>query len=287
MKNYFKYLVSLVVIFIITTNASNARCIVIQAQNQNNLPTQEVDRLQKIKEKGLIVIASTGDEPFVFEDKKTGEITGITGEILQEVAKRLDINKIEMKKYQFPELLKQLDINPEIDLIADRIYATPERRKNYNFSNYLYKEYPTIVTNKYSKIAFQENLVDAVVGCVANTVFEDTLVKVKKDGKIKDYKTFDNTTDLMKAVSTGIIDAALDGNIIYKYLGAKDPNTQLKLIELNEVFIVQRPGGVAFALRKGDKALLDAINDKIDDMKIDGTLYAILNKYGLDSKYYL
>ena len=284
MKNYFKFLVTLVFILNLTTNVS---CITIQVQNENKIPTQEVDRLQKIKENGQIVVASIGDEPFIFEDKDTGQITGITGDILQEVMKRLGIPKIEMKRYPFSQLLNQLNINPEIDLVADRLYSTPERRKIYDFSNYLYKEYPAIVTTKYSKIVFKENLVDAVVGAVGKTVFEDTLSKMKKEGKIKDYITFDNDTDLMKAVSTGKIDAALDGGIIAKYLAAKDPKNALRLIELDGDLTEQRAGGVAFALRKSDKALLDAINDKIDDMKIDGTLYAILNKYGLNSKYYI
>lgn len=284
MKNYFKFLVTLVFILNLTTNVS---CITIQVQNENKIPTQEIDRLQKIKENGQIVVASIGDEPFIFEDKDTGQITGITGDILQEVMKRLGIPKIEMKRYPFSQLLNQLNINPEIDLVADRLYSTPERRKIYDFSNYLYKEYPAIVTTKYSKIVFKENLVDAVVGAVGKTVFEDTLSKMKKEGKIKDYITFDNDTDLMKAVSTGKVDAALDGGIIAKYLAAKDPENALRLIELDGDLTEQRAGGVAFALRKSDKALLDAINDKIDDMKIDGTLYAILNKYGLNSKYYI
>jgi len=284
LKNNFKFLVPLVVILNLATNVS---CTSIQVPNENKIQTQEVDRLQKIKEKGEIVVASALDEPFVFVDNATGEITGITGDILKEVMRRLGIPKIEIKKYPFSTLRNQLDINPEIDLVADRMYSTPERRKLYAFSNYLYKEYNAIITPKYSKIAFKENLVDAVVGAVGNTIFEDTLIKMKKEGKIKDYITFDNVTDLMKAVSKGKIDAVLDGSIVAKYFVAKDPQIQLRPIELKEGLTEQRAGGVAFALRKGDRALLDAINDKIDDMKIDGTLYAILNKYGLDSNYYL
>lgn len=284
MKNYFKFLVTLVFMFNLTTNV---RCITIQVPKENKIPTQEVDRLQAIKEKGVVVVASTEDEPFIFEDKNTGQITGISGDILQEVMKRLEIPKIEIKKYPFSKLLNQLNINPEIDFVADRTYSTPERRKIYAFSNYLYKEYPNLVTTKYSKIIFEEDLVNAVVGAVGSTVFEDTLSNMKKEGKIKDYKTFDNDTDLMQAASTGKIDAALAGSIIAKYLVAQYPNIQLKPIGLESNTTAQRAGGSAFAFRKSDRTLLDAINDKIDDMKIDGTLYAILNKYGLDSKYYL
>ena len=284
MKNYLKFLVTLVFMLNLTTNVS---CITIRVPNENKTQTQEVDRLQNIKDKGVVVVASTGDEPFIFENKNTGQITGISGDILQEVMKRLEIPKIEIQKYPFPKLLNQLNINPEIDFVADRTYSTPERRKIYAFSNYLYKEYPNLVTTKYSKIVFEEDLVDAVVGVVGSTVFEDTLSKMKKEGKIKDYKTFDNDTDLMQAVSMGKIDAALAGSIIAKYLVAKYPNIQLKPIGLEVNTTAQRAGGSAFALRKSDRTLLDAINDKIDDMKIDGTLYAILNKYGLDSKYYL
>ncbi|NYC10589.1 ABC-type amino acid transport substrate-binding protein [Clostridium beijerinckii] len=41
-------------------------------------------------------------------------------------------------------------------------------------------------------------------------------------------------------------------------------------------------GNIAIALRNNDKTLLNALNEKIKEMKADGTLYAILVENGLD-----
>ena len=41
-------------------------------------------------------------------------------------------------------------------------------------------------------------------------------------------------------------------------------------------------GNVGIAVRKNDATLLNALNEKINEMKADGTLYAILIENGLD-----
>ena len=41
-------------------------------------------------------------------------------------------------------------------------------------------------------------------------------------------------------------------------------------------------GNIGIAVRKNDATLLNALNEKINEMKADGTLYAILRENGLD-----
>ena len=63
------------------------------------------DTLEAAKEKGVLTVASSNDAPFAFMDAKTNEFTGIDAEIIGEVAKRLGINKVEMKQIPFENLL--------------------------------------------------------------------------------------------------------------------------------------------------------------------------------------
>ena len=131
------------------------------------------DRLEEIKKKGVLTVASSNELPFVYVDPNTNEITGIDGEIIKEVAKRLGINKVVIKEVPFEKFLTQLNTDDDIDIVADGMAITDERKKEALFTNVIYKESEAIVTPKVSKVVFKENLKDAVVGVQKETTFFD------------------------------------------------------------------------------------------------------------------
>jgi polar amino acid transport system substrate-binding protein len=247
---------------------------------------QSKDRFERIKEKGVLTVVSSGDRPFVYLDPKTGKYIGITVDIIHEIAKRLEIPKVEFKIYPFGELLGKLDTDNEIDMVVDRFHVTPERKKLYNFTHLLYKDYDTIVTTIYSKYVFKENLKDAVAGVLKGSIYEEIANKLKDTGNLKDVITYEHEDFLGEELINGKIDVFLTGSVNANYLAAKDPNILFKALSLNE-YTPTGAGGVGFPIRKSDITLLDSVNETINDMKLDGTLQKILNKYGLDETYYL
>lgn len=273
MKRYLKILISFILFFSFINVISYAET-----------PPPITDRLQKIKERGVLTVASTGDAPFSYIDKDTGELTGVSGDIIQEVARRLEIPKVEVKQVPFHDLLNQLQSNDEIDIIVDRMHSTPERRKEVMFTTLLYKDYDTILTTKFSKFVFGESLKDAVVGVLKGSILEARANKLKQEGKIKDIVLFDDETDLMKTLASRKVDVALTGAVNAQYQISKDTKSIYKVFPTTE-YIPTLIGGVAFPIRKTDISMLLAINEKIDDMRIDGTLQKILNKYGLGEDY--
>ena len=87
----------------------------------------EKDRLQTIKEKGVLTFVSANDPPFVYINPETNKLDGIDADIITEIAKRLGINKIETKEIPFSNLLEKLNTDDSIDMAANGIYITPER----------------------------------------------------------------------------------------------------------------------------------------------------------------
>ena len=120
------------------------------------------DTLAAAKEKGVLTVASSNDAPFAFMDAKTNEFTGIDAEIIGEVAKRLGINKVEMKQIPFENLLVELN-NNSVDMVTDGMYVKDERKKLAKFTNIWYKEGEAIVIPKNSKIASKDDLKDASI----------------------------------------------------------------------------------------------------------------------------
>jgi len=247
---------------------------------------QVKDRFERIREKGVLTVASSGDRPFVYKDPNTGEYIGVSADIIYEIARRLEIPKVEFKIYPFKDLLSKLDTDNEIDMVVDRVHVTAERKKLYIFSNLLYKDYDTIVTSKYSKYVFKENLKDAVAGVLKGGLYEPIANKLKDTGFLKDVVTYDHEESMTEAITNRKVDIILTGSVNARYLATKDPSLLFNELPPTE-YSPTGGGGVGFPMRKSDARLLEVVNDAINDMKLDGTLQKILNKNGLDESYYL
>lgn len=237
------------------------------------------DRLEAIKEKGVLTVASSNDIPFAYIDPKTNEFTGIDAEIIIEVARRLGINKVEMKQVPFENLLMELNNNNNIDMVTDGLYATEERKKEVLFTNIWYKEPEAIITLKVSRIVSKEDLKNAVVGVQLETAFVELAEKWQKDGLVKEVRIFGSKPELLLAVNTGEVDACITDSIIASDILSKDKGIYLKILA---PYKPELPGLVAAAVRKSDTTLADAVNEKIDKMKEDRTLIVILKRYGLN-----
>lgn len=238
----------------------------------------EKDRLQTIKEKRVLTFVSANDPPFVYIDPKTNKLSGIDADIIAEIAKRLGINKVEMKVVPFSELLDKLNTDDNIDLAADGIYITPEREEIVSFTQPLYKESETVIVPKASKINFKDDLKNAVVGVIRGTKFVDLVQDWKKNNLVKDVLIYEDTPKLLNALNTGEIDAAVSDSTLINY-SLKNKSIFLRTLK---DYTPQLRGTAGIAVKKSDSTLLNALNEKINEMKADGTLYAIFVDNGLD-----
>lgn len=241
------------------------------------------DTLAAAKEKGVLTVASSNDAPFAFMDAKTNEFTGIDAEIITEVAKRLGINKVEMKQIPFENLLVELN-NNTVDMVTDGMYVKDERKKLALFTNIWYKEGEAIVIPKDSKIASKDDLKNATLGGQKGTAFLETAQKWQQDGSVKDVKVFGSQSELMLAVNTGKVDACITDGMVAGYTLSQDSSLNLKILS---PYKAETSGMIAAAVRKNDKALADAVNEQIDEMKKDGTILKLLKKYGMNEDYFV
>lgn len=241
------------------------------------------DTLAAAKEKGVLTVASSNDAPFAFIDAKTNEFTGIDAEIIGEVAKRLGINKVEMKQIPFENLLVELN-NNSVDMVTDGMYVKDERKKLALFTNIWYKEGEAIVIPKSSKIASKDDLKNAVLGGQKGTAFLETAQKWQQAGLVKDVQVFGSQAELMLAVNTGKIDACITDGMVAGYTLSQDSSLSLKILS---PYKAEAAGMIAAAVRKNDTALADAVNEKIDEMKKDGTILKLLKKYGMNEDYFV
>ena len=250
-------------------------------------PTQPKDRLQEIIERGVLNVASSNDTPFSYIDTKTNKFTGIDADILTEAARRLGINKVELKYIiPFNDLLTELNKNTDIDIVADAMYITDERKKIVLFTDPWYKESEAIVTPMISKIVIKDNLKNAAVGAQNGTAFLELAEKWKNEGVIKAVKVYNSQNELLSAVNKAEIDAAITDSISALYEISNNKSLYLTTLS-NQVYKPEIPGVIGAAVRTSDTSLVNSLNKKINEMKQDGTVLEILKKYGLDENFYI
>jgi len=184
-----------------------------------------------------------------------------------------------MKESTFANLLEKFNTDDSIDIAVGGIFITPESEKLVAFTKPLYKESEAVIVPKFSKINFMNDLKNAVVGVEKGTIFEDLAKKWKENNLIKEVLILESTTELFNAISNGKIDAGLADSIIinYHFIKEKDP-----LLRSLKGYTPELQGVMGIAVKKNDIFLLNALNKTINDMKADGTLYAILVENGLD-----
>ncbi|TDK55424.1 amino acid ABC transporter substrate-binding protein [Bacillus salipaludis] len=246
--------------------------------NADGSKNSSASALQRIKDKGVLVVASSNDVPFAYIDKDTKKFSGIDAEIITEVAKRLGIPKVEMKEVKFENLLLDLN-NNNVDMVTDGMYIKPERQKIADFTNIWYTEGEALVVVKDSPIKGLDDLKDKVVGGQKGTAFLEFAQKLQKEGEIKEVKVFNSQSELLLAVNTNKIDACITDSAVAGYSITNDKTLNLKLVS---PYKAEAAGNIGAAVRKSDKDLLDAVNKELDKMKEDGFILKTLKKYGLN-----
>lgn len=274
MKKMFTFIVIINLIGIIIGFGADARENIVAESSINK------DRLEMIKEKGSITVAGPLKEtPFFFIDPETHEISGIDADIIKEITRRLGINKVEIKEATFADLLEKFNRDDSIDIAVGGIFITPESEKLTAFTKPLYKESETVIVPTFSNINFMSDLKNGVVGVEKGTIFEALAKKWKENNLIKDILIVESTTDLFNAISNRKVDAGLADSIIINYYLKKETTPLLRQLK---GYTPELHGVMGIGVKKNDDSLLNALNETIDEMKADGTLYAILEEHGLD-----
>jgi len=239
--------------------------------------------LNTLREKGVLTVGSSNDAPFAYIDASNNKFSGVDAVIITEIAKRLGINKVEMKQIPFENLLIELN-KGTVDMVTDAMYIKPARLDQALFTDVWYKEGEAVVVKKGSSIKAKDDLKDKIVGGQKGTAFLEVAEKWVSEGKAKEIKIFSNQAELMMAVNTGKIDACVTDGIVAGYTIMQDSSLELRILS---PYDAEAAGKIGAALRFEDKDFNAEVNKTLNDMKKDGTLMKILEQFGLNQDYFV
>lgn len=225
------------------------------------------------QEENKIVVGTDGTTAgytFLNEDN---ELAGFEIDVWNEIGERTGY-EIEFDQMPFSSLFGLLD-DGRIDVIANVITPTDERRENYDFSEpYMYDEDVFMAGSDLEAEAI-EDIDGFSVGVVAGSADEIIIDKVEEEyGITLERVNYDDTA--MNDVIAGKVDLAVQsastGYDFIQQLG--DDKVQ---ILIGTGFY----GEYAYPFNKDadNKELIDLINETLAEMKADGTLAEISMKW--------
>ena len=228
------------------------------------------DQLSSIQSSGKLIVALEGAwQPWSFHDE-SDTLVGYDVEVSRAIAEKLGVEP-EYVESDWDSLFAGLDAG-RYDIVCNGVEVTEERAKTYAFTTpYGYIHTALAVRKDNEDIhSFEDLKGKTTANSLASTYME---LAESYGATVQGIDTLEETIQLLTA---GRIDATLNADVsFYDYLNVH-PDADFKLVAQTE-----DASHVAIPLRKGDASatLLEAINTAIEELRADGTLKELGEKY--------
>lgn len=240
-------------------------------------PTQgsNAQPIADLKGRKLTIGSDTTYPPMEYVDEQTKQIVGFDVDMMTEIGKTINA-QIEFRTFPSFDAIFAALVGKEFDLVVSSVSITEERKKIIAFSDpYLSIGQAIVVQQNNRLIAKPEDLKNAaLVGLQGGTTSEKAVQDAGVPGdKIKRYDTIDLA---FQDLANGAIDAVVtDGPPAARYAAQFEG----KINVVGEPFTTE---DYAIALQQNDTELQTAINAALKELKANGTLQKLLEKWGLD-----
>ena len=232
--------------------------------------TGAAGQLAAIQANGKLVVALEGAwQPWSYHDE-SDTLVGYDVEVSRAIAEKLGVEP-EYVESDWDSLFAGLDAG-RYDIVCNGVEVTDERSKTYDFTTpygYIHTALAVRKDNEDIK-SFEDLKGKTTANSLASTYME---LAESYGATVQGIDTLEETIQLLTA---GRIDATLNADVsFYDYLNVH-PDADFKLVAQTE-----DASHVAIPVRKGDDSasLLEAINTAIDELRADGTLKALGEKY--------
>lgn len=232
--------------------------------------TGAADQLAAIQTNGKLVVALEGAwQPWSYHNE-SDTLVGYDVEVSRAIAEKLGVEP-EYVESDWDSLFAGLDAG-RFDIVCNGVEVTDERSKTYDFTTpygYIHTALAVRKDNEDIK-SFEDLKGKTTANSLASTYME---LAESYGATVQGIDTLEETIQLLTA---GRIDATLNADVsFYDYLNVH-PDADFKLVAQTE-----DASHVAIPVRKGDDSasLLEAINTAIEELRADGTLKALGEKY--------
>lgn len=240
------------------------------------------DVLSQAKKNGYIKVGIAGEIPYGYLDK-SGKVTGQAPEVARAIFKNLGVPTLHAKVVDFDALIPSLNVG-DFDMVAAGMDILGKRCRQAQFS---IPDYQALVAflvpagNPKNVVNFADVKRTGVkiageVGAVETTYATSSGVPA---GQIQSFST---PGEMLSAVSTGRVYAAMLTDISLKSLAQQNPSAKVEVTPGFKPVIGGKPqsevGG--FVFRKDETSLVNAFNTQLAKLHSNGQWVDIVKPFG-------
>lgn len=217
-------------------------------------------------EAGKLTMATNATFPPYEMTTDAGDIEGIDVETAQAIADKLDL-ELQIDDMDFDAALLSVQ-QGKADIVMAGVTVTDERKAVMDFSDSYATGIQSIIVPEGSDITSPDDLAGKKIGTQRGTT---GYIYCSDDFGDENVVAYDDGLTAVQALNNGQVDAVVIDNAPAKEYVAANPG--LKVLETSYA-----EEDYAIGLAKGS-ALEDAVNAALEELKADGTLQSIVDKY--------
>ena len=220
------------------------------------------------QEPAVLHMATEGTFP-PYEYYDNGQLVGIDIEVAGAIAEKLGMT-LETTDIAFDSIIPGVQAG-KYDIGMAGVTVNEERLQQVNFSDSYATGVQVVIVKEGGKVQSLDDMADAIIGTQSGTT---GFIYASGDFGDDHVKSFTKTTDAVEALKNGQVDCVLLDNAPAEALVEANPDAGLSILDTayaNEDY--------AIAINKQNTDLLNQINAALAELKADGTLQGIIDKY--------
>lgn len=218
-------------------------------------------------EPGKLIMSTNAAFPPYEMTTDSGEFEGIDIETAQAIADKLGL-ELQINDMDFDAALLAVQ-QGKSDMVMAGVTVTDERQNVMDFTDSYATGIQSIIVKEDSDIASVDDLAGKKIGTQRGTT---GYLYCSDDFGDENVVAYDDGLTAVQMLNNGQVDCVVIDNAPAKEFVAANPGLKL----LDTAYVEE---DYAIGVGKGNTELKDAINTALEELKADGTLQAIVDKY--------
>ena len=218
-------------------------------------------------EPGKLIMSTNAAFPPYEMTTDSGEFEGIDIETAQAIADKLGL-ELQIDDMDFDAALLAVQ-QGKSDMVMAGVTVTDERQNVMDFTDSYATGIQSIIVKEDSDIASVDDLAGKKIGTQRGTT---GYLYCSDDFGDENVVAYDDGLTAVQMLNNGQVDCVVIDNAPAKEFMAANPGLKL----LDTAYVEE---DYAIGVGKGNTELKDAINTALEELKADGTLQAIVDKY--------
>ena len=218
-------------------------------------------------EPGKLIMSTNAAFPPYEMTTDSGEFEGIDIETAQAIADKLGL-ELQIDDMDFDAALLAVQ-QGKSDMVMAGVTVTDERQNVMDFTDSYATGIQSIIVKEDSDIASVDDLAGKKIGTQRGTT---GYLYCSDDFGDENVVAYDDGLTAVQMLNNGQVDCVVIDNAPAKEFVAANPGLKL----LDTAYVEE---SYAIGVGKGNTELKDAINTALEELKTDGTLQAIVDKY--------